>query len=100
MFTPMLTHAGGVGYAQDDFVEYDLDSEDEKWLEAYNKGCDQRLCDMKFERMLWRLELAWAEAIEGTLTPAGELGWVGCESRGAGRIGKGEELWVRKYLAA
>mmetsp|Transcript_18428 Transcript_18428/g.51673 ORF Transcript_18428/g.51673 Transcript_18428/m.51673 type:complete len:636 (-) Transcript_18428:160-2067(-) len=61
---------GGVGYAQDDFVEYDLDTEDEKWLATYNRGSDLRLSDLKFERMLWRLELAWAEAIEGTLTPA------------------------------
>lgn len=29
--------AGGVGYACDDFVEYDLDAEDEKWLEGYNR---------------------------------------------------------------
>eukprot|EP00983_Pelagomonas_calceolata_P132397 1161864-Pelagomonas_calceolata.AAC.18 len=67
-----LSHCtGGVGYAQDDFVEYDLDTEDEKWLATYNRGSDLRLSDLKFERMLWRLELAWAEAIEGTLTPAG-----------------------------
>ena len=71
MTPPWLLFAGGVGYAQEDFVEYDLDNEDEKWLAAYNKGYNQRLSDLKFERMLWRLELAWAEAMESTLTPAG-----------------------------
>ena len=70
MTPPWLLFAGGVGYAQEDFVEYDLDNEDEKWA-AYNKGYNQRLSDLKFERMLWRLELAWAEAMESTLTPAG-----------------------------
>lgn len=30
--------AGGVGYDDPTFVEYDLDSEDEKWLKVYNEN--------------------------------------------------------------
>jgi hypothetical protein len=44
--------AGSAG--DDDFVEYDLDNEDENWLQTYN-AADERLSDMKFERMLRRL---------------------------------------------
>lgn len=69
----VLPHAlpGGTAYKDDDFVEYDLDNEDEDWLEVFNRKQDNRLSDMKFERMLWKLELAWAESAEVTLTPTG-----------------------------
>lgn len=51
-------------------VEYDLDNEDEDWLERYNVG-RSKLSDEKFECMLWKLELACAEATEAALTAAG-----------------------------
>ncbi|GBF97060.1 hypothetical protein Rsub_09533 [Raphidocelis subcapitata] len=61
---------GGSGYRDDAVVEYDLDNEDEDWLEAYNTG-GAKLSDTKFERMLWKLELACAEATEDALMRAG-----------------------------
>jgi len=45
------------------YVEYDLDNEDEDWLENYNDGSEV-LSAEKFEEMLWKLELACAEANE------------------------------------
>ena len=73
---------------QSEFVEYDLDTEDEEWLESYNAGqaritaerCASALRDRpaacpaaahttlrhrglrRFETMLWKLELACAAA--------------------------------------
>lgn len=32
------TGASGAAYGDPTFVEYDLDSEDERWLEAFNQG--------------------------------------------------------------
>lgn len=45
------------------YVEYDLDNEDEDWLDNYNDGADV-LSAEKFEEMLWKLELACSEANE------------------------------------
>lgn len=45
------------------YCEYDLDNDDEDWLENYNDGQDV-LSAEKFEEMLWRLELACAAANE------------------------------------
>ncbi len=45
------------------YCEYDLDNEDEDWLSSYDGG-PGRLPATKFERMLWRLELANAEATQ------------------------------------
>lgn len=45
------------------YVEYDLDNEDEDWLENYNDGFEV-LSVEKFEEMLWKLELACVEANE------------------------------------
>ncbi len=59
-----IVHAGGTNFAVDDCVEYDLDDDDEQFLDALNRGADSRLSDTKFERMLWRLELLWAECFE------------------------------------
>lgn len=61
---------GGVGYQDKDFVEYDIDVIDEEWLNAYNDG-QERLSERVFERMMWNLELACAEATEKTLRAAG-----------------------------
>lgn len=44
-------------------VEYDLDNEDEDWLEKYNDG-QNRLPAEKFEHMLWKLEVACGDANE------------------------------------
>mmetsp|Transcript_12554 Transcript_12554/g.41388 ORF Transcript_12554/g.41388 Transcript_12554/m.41388 type:complete len:475 (+) Transcript_12554:175-1599(+) len=49
-----------------DFVQYDLDNEDEDWLKSYNDG-QNRLPPEKFELMLWRLETACEEATERAL---------------------------------
>jgi enhancer of polycomb-like protein len=45
------------------YVEYDLDNDDEDWLENYNDGSEV-LSAEKFEEMLWKLELACADANE------------------------------------
>ena len=44
-------------------VEYDLDNDDEDWLEAYNDG-QNRLPAEKLELMIWKLEIACGEANE------------------------------------
>ena len=63
--------AGGVGYYDERFIEYDLDAEDERWLEAFNRG-QRRLPQRRFELLLWRLETANAEATDAALAAAGE----------------------------
>lgn len=62
--------AGGVGYQVDGYVEYDLDNDDEDWLEKYNQG-QTRLQSVKLERMLWKLDVACGEATDRVLTAAG-----------------------------
>ena len=47
--------AGGFGHKDERFVEYDLDSDDLKWLEAFNQGQD-RLPQRRLELLIWRLE--------------------------------------------
>lgn len=42
-------------------MEYDLDEADWKWLNKFNQG-QERLPARRFELLLWRLELANAEA--------------------------------------
>ncbi len=66
-----IKYAGGVGYFDERFIEYDLDVEDVKWLEAFNRG-QQRLPQRRFELLLWRLEVANAEATDAALAAAGE----------------------------
>ena len=44
-------------------VEYDLDNDDEDWLEAYNDG-QNRLPAEKLELMIWKLEMACGDANE------------------------------------
>jgi hypothetical protein len=61
---------GGVGYLDERFVEYDLDSEDERWLGALNGGQD-RLPPRRLESLIWRLELANAETTDRALAGAG-----------------------------
>jgi hypothetical protein len=51
-------------------VEYDLDNDDEDWLEKYNQG-QSRLASEKLERMLWKLEVSCADATDRVLTTAG-----------------------------
>ncbi len=72
-------HAGGVGWARDDYVEYDLDNEDEDWLEAFNGGPPgstgvPRLAEDKFEAMLYRLEVSNAEANQHLMGDSGGQG--------------------------
>ncbi|KAL4429854.1 hypothetical protein ABPG77_010971 [Micractinium sp. CCAP 211/92] len=62
---------GGVGYDDPILVEYDLDSEDERWLKEYNGNEPERLSEEKFEMMLWRLEITNAAATERVLTLSG-----------------------------
>ena len=66
----MCACTGGVGYFDERFIEYDLDVEDVKWLEAFNRG-QQRLPQRRFELLLWRLEVANAEATDAALAAAG-----------------------------
>ena len=77
--TEALLHgtAGGVGYFDERFIEYDLDVEDVKWLEAFNRG-QQRLPQRRFELLLWRLEVANAEATDAALAAAGEPSTLEC----------------------
>lgn len=46
--------AGGQGYSDETFVEYDLDKEDEAWLLSFNAG-QPRISSAKLETMLWVL---------------------------------------------
>lgn len=62
--------AGGAGGDEAAVVEYDMDSADSEWLEAFNGGQD-RLPPDRFERMLWILDLTNSKAIERTFTAAG-----------------------------
>ncbi|PSC68541.1 enhancer of polycomb 1 [Micractinium conductrix] len=66
-----LRPKGGVGYDDPILVEYDLDSEDEKWLKQYNGSEPERLSEEKFEMMLWRLEITNAAATDRVLTLSG-----------------------------
>ena len=63
---------GAIGYADDSFIEYDLDAVDKAWLETFNRG-QNRLPSRRFELLLWRLELANAAATERTLGAAGAV---------------------------
>lgn len=55
---------GGSGYRDPTFVEYDLDSEDFEWLTTVNIDVQERLSPEKFEMMLWKLDIANAEATD------------------------------------
>lgn len=59
-----------MGFYDPHFVEYDMDSEDERWLEEYNQG-QERLPEGKFEDAIWRLEITNAEATDQALNAAG-----------------------------
>ncbi len=63
--------AGGIGYHDERFIEYDLEKEDEKWLEAVNRGQEDRLPARRMELLMWRLECANAEATDRALAAAG-----------------------------
>ncbi|GFR40774.1 hypothetical protein Agub_g1388 [Astrephomene gubernaculifera] len=62
---------GGLGWSREDSCEYDLDNEDEDWLEGFNARGANRLSDERFELMLWRLELANAEANQRLMSEPG-----------------------------
>eukprot|EP00798_Chlamydomonas_sp_ICE-L_P017801 gene17801-24176_t len=73
-----LRGKGGTGWVTEDYVEYDMDEEDEDWLAVFNgrgSGCPA-LPDARFEKLLCKLELACSEATEKALaaacTPAAE----------------------------
>ncbi|KAL6785691.1 hypothetical protein ACKKBF_B01255 [Auxenochlorella protothecoides x Auxenochlorella symbiontica] len=60
------------GTAEQEFelVEYDLDSEDERWLQDLNNG-QERLPKARLEMMLWKLEIHNAAATDRALAFAG-----------------------------
>lgn len=62
--------SSGAAYSDPNFVEYDMDSEDEKWLQAYNDG-QERLPEERFELMIWKLEVSNAAATDHALSFAG-----------------------------
>ncbi len=70
------------GYLTDDYVEYDLDNEDEDYFEG--SGLMDKVTADKFERMLWRLELACAEATDAALSAAGW--WTAAVAHRPGRL--------------
>lgn len=55
--------AAGVGWHEEDEVDYDLDEQDRQWLIAFNKG-QERLPYRRMELLLWRLDTANAEATD------------------------------------
>ena len=61
---------GGIGYHDERFIEYDLDEEDAEWLDGLNRGQD-RLPPRRMELLMWRLEVANAEATDRALAAAG-----------------------------
>lgn len=91
----------GVGGAREpDPVEYDLDNEDEDWLKTYNLGRN-KLSDQLFEKMLWKLELACAEATDSALTAAGGAGSGGWWKWGLVGVGVGFDegcSWLACWL--
>ncbi len=66
---------GGIGYEDPTLVEYDLDADDESWLAEYNRD-QERLSMDKFETMLWRLDVANAEATDKSFAFQGKH-WKG-----------------------
>ncbi|MEW5317204.1 MAG: hypothetical protein WDW38_008525 [Sanguina aurantia] len=64
-----LRGKGGTGWSVEGYVEYDLEGDDEDWLAAFNAGT-MRLTDDKLEKLLWRLEVANAEANDRVLSAA------------------------------
>ena len=63
---------GGLGYDDPTFVEYDLDSEDFQWLSQINTDGQERLSAEKMEMMLWKLDLANAEATDKVFSFQGQ----------------------------
>jgi len=63
---------GGLGYDDPTFVEYDLDSEDFRWLCHINTDGQERLSAEKMEMMLWKLDLANAEATDKVFSFQGQ----------------------------
>lgn len=55
---------GGSGFDDPTFVDYDLDSDDFAWLREINDDGQERLSPDKLEMMLWRLDLANADATD------------------------------------
>lgn len=56
-------NAAGVGWQEEDEVDYDLDEQDRQWLTAFNHG-QERLPYRRMELLLWRLDTANAEATD------------------------------------
>ena len=81
-----------MGYLDERFVEYDLDSEDERWLDDFNMGQD-RLPPRRLEYLLWRLELANAEATDRALSGAGALPHHAASTIVRGHSGRARTQW-------
>ncbi|KDD76451.1 hypothetical protein H632_c221p0 [Helicosporidium sp. ATCC 50920] len=77
---------GGTGYTDSLFVEVDLDSDDEDWLENFNgHEFPPRLPDDMFELLLWKLEVSNAAATDRALslagaTPAERMSFAACST--------------------
>lgn len=75
MYRPPMTYVRSktiFGWRSEFYVEYNLDEEDDRWIDAYNGG-QNRLAPEKFEMMLNHLEVANAEATERWATDQSSL---------------------------
>mmetsp|Transcript_10442 Transcript_10442/g.29715 ORF Transcript_10442/g.29715 Transcript_10442/m.29715 type:complete len:525 (-) Transcript_10442:261-1835(-) len=73
LYKPPVTYLHGKpgqSYYGPNFVEYNLEMDDLKWLDDYT-GHTGILTEENFELMLWKLEVACAEATDRTLVAAG-----------------------------
>lgn len=69
-----LLCTAGVGWQEDDEVDYDLDEQDRQWLAAFNRG-QERLPYRRMELLLWRLDTANAEATDSAFASKVLLDW-------------------------
>jgi enhancer of polycomb-like protein len=65
-----LRGRGGTGYDDATYTEYDIDAEDARWLAALNRD-QERLSLDSFEAMLWKLDVACAEATDKVVSFSG-----------------------------
>lgn len=65
-----IRREGGIESREAEVIDYDLDKEDVEWLNSFN-GSSNKLSAEKFEKLLWKLEMACARALERALATTG-----------------------------